>query len=63
MSGVTTQELIFVGILVVFITLGILTLSTYITGWLVEKFYGDRDDDEKEKVAAIVAAIRAGGNT
>ncbi len=63
MDTPTTVELIFVGILVVFITLGILTLSTYITGWLVEKIYGGRDDDEKEKVAAIVAAIRAGGET
>ncbi len=51
------------GIVVVFITLGILTLSTYITGWIVERSFGRRDEDEKERIAAIVAAIQAGGNT
>ncbi len=55
----STSELVIMGIFVVFVTLGILTLSTYITGWLVEKFYGGRDEDEMGKVAAIVAAIRA----
>ncbi len=61
MNTPTTQELIFIGVLVVFITLGILTLSTYITGWIVDKFFGGRDEDEIERVAAIATAIIAGG--
>ncbi len=56
-----TLDLVLMGVLVVFITLGILTLSTYVTGWLLGKFYG-KDHDEKERIAAMVAAIRWGGN-
>ncbi len=53
-------EVILIGISVVFITLTILTLSTYFFGWIVNKYFIDEEDD-KEKIAAIVAAIQAGG--
>ncbi|MGM0510492.1 MAG: OadG family transporter subunit [Thermoplasmatota archaeon] len=56
----TPLEVIIIGIAVVFITLTILTLSTYFFGWMINKFFVE-EEDEKEKVAAIVAAIQSRG--
>ncbi len=56
-----TLEVILIGLGVVFITLTILTISTYFFGYIVNKFFVSEDEDEKKKVAAIVAAIHSRG--
>ncbi len=56
-----TLEVILIGLGVVFITLTILTVSTYFFGYIINKFFVSEDEDEKEKVAAIVAAIHSRG--
>ncbi len=56
-----TLEVILIGLGVVFITLTILTMSTYFFGYIVNKFFVSKEDDEKEKVVAIVAAIHSRG--
>ncbi|MFO8110764.1 MAG: OadG family protein [Thermoplasmata archaeon] len=56
-------EVVIIGLGVVFVTLGILTASTYLFTWIINK-YILKENEEKEKVAAIVAAIRSrGGST
>ena len=50
-------ELVFIGIIMVFSTLSILAVITYITGKIATKF-GRKD---KRKIAAIVAKLRAEG--
>ncbi len=57
----TPLEVMIIGIGVVFITLSILTLATYLFGWIINKFFVQEKEDEKEKVAAIIAAIHARG--
>ncbi|MFP3872586.1 MAG: OadG family transporter subunit [Candidatus Aenigmatarchaeota archaeon] len=57
----TPLEVIVIGISVVFITLGILTLSTYFFGWIINKFFIEKEEDEEEKIAAIAAAIQSRG--
>ncbi len=57
----TPLEVIGIGLIVVFVTLGILTMSTYLIGLIVNKYFDKPDDDEKARVAAIVAAIRSRG--
>ncbi|MFW6064061.1 MAG: OadG family transporter subunit [Candidatus Natronoplasma sp.] len=55
-------EVIIIGIGVVFLTLTILTLATYFFGWMINKYFvEEEDEDDKEKIAAIVAAIQARG--
>ena len=54
-------EVILIGIGVVFLTLSILTLATYIFGGVINKYFAEKEEDSKEKVAAIVAAIQARG--
>ncbi len=56
----TPLEVIVIGIGVVFITLTILTLSTYLFGEIINRFFVE-EEDEKEKIAAIAAAIQARG--
>ncbi|MFO7991778.1 MAG: OadG family protein [Thermoplasmata archaeon] len=56
-----TLEVILIGLGVVFITLTILTVCTYFFGYIINKFFVSEDEDEKEKVAAIVAAIHSRG--
>jgi len=53
-------EVIVIGIGVVFVTLTILTLSTYLFGKIIDEFFVE-EEDEKEKIAAIVAAIQTRG--
>ncbi|MFP4143384.1 MAG: OadG family protein [Thermoplasmata archaeon] len=55
----TALEVILIGLGVVFLTLSILTLVTYFFGWLIDRYFVEEDDDEK--VAAMVAAIQVGG--
>lgn len=58
-----TLEVISIGLGVVFVTLGILTASTYFFSWIINRFFVKGDDnDELEKVAAIVAAVRSKGD-
>ncbi len=52
-------EVIIIGIAVVFLTLSILTISTYLMGYLINKYFLKEEKDEKEKVAAIVASIQS----
>lgn len=54
-------EVILIGIGMVFLTLTILTLATYFFGWLINKYFVEEEKDDKEKVAAIVAAVRSRG--
>ena len=55
-------EVILIGLGVVFLTLSILTVTTYFFGWLINKYFiKEEDEDEKEKIAAIVAAVQARG--
>ncbi len=58
----TPIEVILVGLGVVFVTLGILTGSTYLFSWIIDKYFVKEEEDELEKVAAIVAAIRSRGD-
>ncbi len=53
-------EVILIGLAVVFATLTILTLSTYLFGWIINKYFV-KEEDDRAKVAAIVAAIRSRG--
>jgi len=53
-------EVIVIGIGVVFITLTILTLSTYLFGKIIDEYFVE-EEDEKDKIAAIVAAVQARG--
>ncbi len=53
-------EVILIGIGVVFLTLTILTLATYLFGWIANKYFVE-EEDEKEKIAAIVAAVQTRG--
>ncbi len=53
-------EVIIIGLVVVFATLSILTLSTYFFGWIINRYFVEEEDD-KAKVAAIVAAIHSRG--
>lgn len=54
-------EVIVIGIGVVFLTLGILTLSTYLLGWIINRYFEEEEEDEKKRVAAIAAAIQGRG--
>jgi len=55
-------EVIIIGIGVVFLTLSILTLATYFFGWIINKYFVEEEkEDDKEKIAAIVAAVQARG--
>ncbi len=54
-------EVILIGIGVVFLTLSILTMATYFFGWIINKYFVEEEEDDKEKIAAIVAAIQARG--
>ncbi len=56
----TPLEVVVIGIGVVFVTLTILTLSTYLFGKIINKFFVE-EEDEKEEIAAIVAAVQARG--
>ncbi len=58
----TPIEVILIGLGVVFVTLGILTGSTYLFSWIIDKYFVMEEEDELEKVAAIVAAIRSRGD-
>jgi|GEM_PF-2678167 len=58
----TPIEVILIGLGVVFVTLGILTGSTYLFSWIIDKYFVKEEEDELEKVAAIVAAIRSRGD-
>lgn len=58
----TPIEVILVGLGVVFVTLGILTGSTYLFSWIIDKYFVKEEEDELEKVAAIVASIRSRGD-
>lgn len=51
--------MILIGLGVVFLTLGILTFSTYLMGWLINKYFRETDDDEGARVAAVVAALHS----
>jgi len=53
-------QVIVIGIGIVFITLTILTLSTYLFGKIINRFFVE-EEDEKERIAAIAAAIQARG--
>jgi len=53
-------EVIVIGIGVVFLTLTILTASTYLFGKVINEFFIE-EEDEKEKIAAIVAAVQSRG--
>lgn len=57
----TTIEIIVIGLSVVFITLSILTVSTYFFGYIINKFLTGKEEIEEEKVAAIVAALQSRG--
>ncbi|MBS3817578.1 MAG: OadG family protein [Candidatus Thermoplasmatota archaeon] len=54
-------EVILIGIGMVFLTLSILTLATYFFGWLIDKYFVKEEKDDKEKIAAVVAAVRSRG--
>ncbi len=58
----TPIEVILIGLGVVFITLGILTLSTYLFGSIINRFFVSKEEEEMEKIAAIVAAIQSRGD-
>ena len=49
-----------IGITVVFLTLTILTIATYIMSHVIEKYFVEEEkEDKKEKIAAIVAAVQS----
>ncbi len=53
----TPLEIVLIGILGVFVTLGILTIATY--GMIeVVKRYKDREESDKKKIAAIVVKAK-----
>ncbi len=60
-------EVILIGLGVVFLTLGILTIATEIQQRIINRYFLEEEVDtaeeelEREKVAAIVAAIHSGG--
>ncbi|MBS3782058.1 MAG: OadG family protein [Candidatus Thermoplasmatota archaeon] len=57
----TVLEVIVIGIGVVFLTLTILTFATYFFGWVINNYFVEEEKDEKDKVAAIVAAVQTRG--
>ncbi len=52
-------QTVVIGIAVVFLTLTILTIATYIMSHVIEKYFVEEEKEEqKEKIAAIVAAVQ-----
>jgi len=52
-------EVVIIGIAVVFLTLSVLTIATYLMGYIINKYFLKEEKYEKEKVAAIVASIQS----